>query len=127
MLCAMGSACTRAVQAWPPPLPNNAAVTIRFDAPRAIAYTTERGQDSVAAVRELHARVIALRGDTLHVRFSRVANATGDEAQLRGRDAIVVLDRSVVVTRREFDGWKFAYLVLGSTVVLYCIAVLVGD
>jgi hypothetical protein len=123
LACAVVTACTRAVQAWPPPLPNNTAVTIRFDAPRAITYSQGSAQDSVAAVRELRGRVIALHGDTLRVRVSRVATGAGNEAQMRGREASIVLDHSVVVTRRELEGWKFAYLLLGSTVVLYVIAV----
>lgn len=120
-------ACTRSVQAWPPPLPNNAVVTVRFDEPRAITYGHGAGQDSVAAVRELRGRVVALQGDTLHIRVSRVASEAADEARLAGREATIVLDRSTVVTRKELEGWKFAYLVLGSTVLLYCAAVLLGD
>jgi len=111
----------RTVQAWPPPLSNGTPVTIRFTAPRSIAFELDAGRDSVAAVRELQGRV-----ETLVVRVTRIPDRA-TEGRIVGRPATIVLDSATIVTRPELDSWKIGYGILATTVLIFAGLVLSGS
>ena len=125
LLCTGASGCVRTVQAWPPPLASGTPVTVRFTAPRSIAFKAVVGRDSVAAVRQLQGSVVSLHGDTLVVRITRVPEGTEGERMV-GRPATVVLDSATFVTRSEVDGWKVGYGILATTVLIFAGLVLSG-
>ena len=116
----------RTVQAWPPPLSNGTPVTIRFTAPRSIAFELDAGRDSVAAVRELQGRVVSLQGETLVVRVTRIPDRA-TEGRIVGRPATIVLDSATIVTRPELDSWKIGYGILATTVLIFAGLVLSGS
>ncbi len=115
----------RTVQAWPPPLASGTPVTVRFTAPRSIAFEVEVGRDSVAAVRELQGRVVSLHGETLVVRVTRISEGTAG-GRMVGRPATVVLDSATLVTRSEVDSWKVGYGILATAVLIFAGLVMSG-
>ena len=116
----------RTVQAWPPPLSSRTPITVRFTAPRSIAFEVEGGRDSVAAVRELQGRVVSLRGETLVVRVTRIPDGAAG-GRILGRPATIVLDSATIVTRSELDSWKVGYGILATTVLIFAGLVLSGS
>ena len=125
LLCTGASGCVRTVQAWPPPLASGTPVTVRFTAPRSIAFEVEVGRDSVAAVRELQGRVVSLHGETLVVRITRMPEGTAGERMV-GRPATVILDSATLVTRSEVDSWKVGYGILATAVLIFAGLVMSG-
>jgi hypothetical protein len=125
LLCTGASGCVRTVQAWPPPLANGTSVTVRFTAPRSIAFEGEIGRDSVASVRELQGRVVSLHGETLVVRVTRIREGAA-EARIVGRQVTVMLDSATFVTRSDVDGWKVGYGILATAVLIFVGLVMSG-
>lgn len=111
--------CTRAVQAWPPPLPTGTTVTVRFSQPRVIVFHDAGKSDSATAVKALRGRVVTLNRDSLVLMVSKEWNAATEESRLSGREIQVPLDQATVVTASEIDGWKFAYALLASAVLIF--------
>ena len=125
LFCAGASGCVRTVQAWPPPIPVEAPVTVRFIGARTLVFEGEAGRDSVAAVREVRGRVVSLTADTLVLRVTRGPNGAGESA-MTGRHAAIPLDSQTRVTRSEIDGWKVGYGILATSVLIFAILVLSG-
>ena len=125
LLSTGASGCVRTVQAWPPPLASGTPVTVRFTAPRSIAFEVEVGRDSVAAVRELQGRVVSLHGETLVVRVTRIPEGTAG-GRIVGRPATVVLDSATIVTRSDVDSWKVGYGILATAVLIFAALVMWG-
>ena len=125
LLCTGASSCVRTVQAWPPPLSSGTPVTVRFTAPRSIAFEVEIGRDSVVAVREVQGRIVSLHGETLVVRVTRVPEGA-EGGRIVGRPARIVLDSATIVTRSEVDGWKVGYGILAAAVLIFAGLVISG-
>jgi len=116
----------RTVRAWPPPLASGTPVTVRFTAPRTIAFGLDVGRDSVAAVRELQGRVVSLHGEILVVRITRIPDRAAG-GRIVGRAATIVLDSATIVTLSEVDGWKVGYGILATAVLIFAGLVLSGS
>ena len=125
LLCTGASGCVRTVQAWPPPLASGTPVTVRFTAPRSIAFEVEVGRDSVAIVRELQGRVVSLHGEILVVHVTRIPEGAA-RGRIVGRPATLVLDSATIVTRSEVDGWKVGYGILATAVLIFAGLVMSG-
>ena len=126
LLCTGASGCVRTVQAWPPPLFSGTPITVRFTAPRSIAFEVEGGRDSVTVARELQGRVVSLHGETLVVRVTRIPEGATD-GRIVGRPATIVLDSATIVTRSELDSWKIGYGTLATAVLIFAGLVLSGS
>jgi hypothetical protein len=119
LVVAVLSGCTRNVQAWPPPLVAGTKVSVRFGAPRVIAFDNAGKPDSVAGVKELRGRVVSLNHDSLSVAVSQERNVLPQETRLQGREIEVLLDQSTFVTENEIDGWRLGYGLLAGVVLIF--------
>jgi len=126
LVLAGASGCVRTVQAWPPPLTPGTAVRVHFATRRVVVYQHEQLQDSVASVRDLRGRVVALRGDTLVLRVNDDRTDSTSESRSAERQTKLVLDQSTTVSRTEIDGWKVSYALLGGSVLIFAALVLSG-
>ena len=117
--------CVRTVQVWPPPIPTEAPVTVRFIGSRTLVFESEGGRDSVTAVREVRGRVVSVKADTLVLRVTGAPSAA-DGAGTMGGLVTVLLDSQTRVTRSEVDAWKVGYAILATSVLIFAILVLYG-
>lgn len=119
------SGCARSVQVWPPPLTVDAPITLSLAPHRSVVFDGLNGRDSVQDVGELQGVVTSLHGDTLKLLVTRAPMGT-DGSRILGRFATVLLDRSIVVTRSEVDGWKAGYGILATGVVIFAALMMSG-
>ena len=127
VLAALTTGCMRTVQVWPLPLTSETPVVIRFATPRTIVFERAPSEDSLKRVSELRGRVLASRHDTLVIRVTRATAEAADPSRFLDWQTTIVVNRSTLVTRRELDSWKFAYLAVSSIVLLFAVAVLTAD
>ena len=121
------SGCTRRVQAWPPPLPIGATVTVRFGAPRVLVLDERNHKDSVVGISQLEGTAVNLSNDTVFVIVTKERSTDVDNSRMLGREVAVPLDRTTIVTRSEIDGWKFAYGLLAGVVLIFAGLVISSD
>lgn len=126
LVIAVAGACTRSVQAWPPPIIPGTAVHVRFAEPRLVVFEHGRLRDSVAGVRELNGSVFSLHNNVLVL--SVASRQSGSATQSAGeRLATIALDQSTLLSTSAIDGWKFAYALLAGCVLIFVAVVMSGS